>query len=83
MCVIMLATVTILAASPPPPFPTSLSTHAVSVVQQTWGKDARGNIGYFSETEDKEYSTINIGVPNTDRGVSMCALLVTVLVHQS
>ena len=75
-----------LLPSPPPPFPTSLSTHthtrAVSVVQQIWGKDARGSIGYFSETEDKEYSTTNIGVPNTERGVSTCVLMVTVLVHQ-
>ena len=85
MCVIMLAIVAVLPYSffllPPllfhQTFPASLSTHtlAVSVVQQMWGKDTSGSIGYFSEVEDKKYSTTNIGVPNTERGRPVCVLM--------
>ena len=41
---------------------------AVPVLTQTWGLDAAGSIGYYSDVEDPTYSTSNVGVPNTEQG---------------
>jgi UDP-glucose:O-linked fucose beta-1,3-glucosyltransferase len=38
------------------------------VVQQTWAPDAKGNIAYYSEVEDEQFHTTDIGVPNTSSG---------------
>ncbi|KAL5477253.1 hypothetical protein EMCRGX_G024022 [Ephydatia muelleri] len=38
------------------------------VLTQTWGHDAAGSIGYYSDVEDPAYSTSSIGVPNTEQG---------------
>lgn len=38
------------------------------VVKATWAADAGDSIAYYSDMEDKEYSTIDIGVANTERG---------------
>jgi len=54
--------------------------HTVTVLQQVWGKDAKSSIGYFSEVQDERYSTTNIGVPNTERGVCVSYNLCTVMV---
>lgn len=40
---------------------------SVSIVKETWGKDTQ-NIEYFSEKEDPAIPTINLGIPNTERG---------------
>ncbi|XP_048751884.2 beta-1,3-glucosyltransferase-like [Ostrea edulis] len=39
----------------------------VPIVKETWGKDTK-NIEYFSEKEDPSIPTIDLGVPNTERG---------------
>lgn len=39
----------------------------VTIVKETWGKDTQ-NIEYFSEKEDSSIPTINLGIPNTERG---------------
>ena len=39
------------------------------VVQGTWALDAEGSIAYYSEVEDEEYHTTDIGVPNTETGI--------------
>ena len=39
------------------------------VVQRTWAPDAEGSIAYYSEVEDTEFHTTDIGVPNTLRGM--------------
>ena len=44
------------------------SAHTVPVVQGTWALDAEGSIAYYSEVEDEEYHTTDIGVPNTETG---------------
>ncbi|KAK3084676.1 hypothetical protein FSP39_017285, partial [Pinctada imbricata] len=36
-------------------------------VKETWGKDAK-HIEYYSEKEDPTIPTVNLGVPNTERG---------------
>lgn len=38
------------------------------MVQGTWAKDAEGSIAYYSEVEDDQFNTTDIGVPNTERG---------------
>ena len=38
------------------------------VIHKTWAPDAAGSIAYYSEVEDDHYFTIDIGVPNTERG---------------
>ena len=43
---------------------------AVPVVQQTWGPDAGSGIAYYSEVEDEQFGTTDIGVPNTERGMA-------------
>ena len=40
----------------------------VPIVWQTWAPDAGESITYYSDIEDNEYSTIDIRVPNTERG---------------
>ncbi|KAK2169117.1 hypothetical protein LSH36_12g16120 [Paralvinella palmiformis] len=39
----------------------------VSVVKNTWAKDTN-HIEYYSEVEDQSIPTINLGVPNTEKG---------------
>ncbi|XP_069136485.1 beta-1,3-glucosyltransferase-like [Argopecten irradians] len=39
----------------------------ISVVKKTWGNDAK-NVEYYSDTEDSMIPTINLGIPNTERG---------------
>ena len=39
------------------------------VVQKTWAPEAGRSIVYYSEEESEEYSTVDIGVANTERGV--------------
>ncbi|KAL4224026.1 Fringe-like [Mactra antiquata] len=39
----------------------------VPVVLETWAKETN-NIEFYSETEDKSIPTIDLGVPNTERG---------------
>ncbi|XP_012945126.1 beta-1,3-glucosyltransferase [Aplysia californica] len=39
----------------------------VSVVKATWGKEAKV-IEYYSEVEDASIPTVDLGVPNTERG---------------
>lgn len=46
----------------------NLTLPAVPVVQETWAKDAEGSIAYYSEVEDDQFNTTDIGVPNTERG---------------
>ncbi|CAI8027184.1 Beta-1,3-glucosyltransferase [Geodia barretti] len=38
------------------------------VVQGTWARDAEGSVAYYSEVEDKQFLTTDIGVPNTESG---------------
>lgn len=38
------------------------------VVQGTWALDAEGSIAYYSEVEDEQFHTTDIGVPNTQSG---------------
>jgi len=40
----------------------------VPVVQETWAPDAEDGIAYYSEVEDEEFHTTDIGVPNTESG---------------
>ena len=47
---------------------TPCSSTIVPVLQQTWGSDAEENIAYYSEVADPQYSTTDIGIPNTERG---------------
>lgn len=42
---------------------------AVPVVRETWASDAGQSIAYYSDSEDAAFNTINIGVPNTERGL--------------
>lgn len=44
---------------------------SVPVLRRTWGRDAAGSIAYYSDTEDSSHSTIDTGVPNTERGASI------------
>jgi UDP-glucose:O-linked fucose beta-1,3-glucosyltransferase len=46
----------------------------VSIVKETWGKDTK-NIEYFSEKEDPSIPTINLGVPNTERGIMFTSVV--------
>lgn len=39
----------------------------VPVVKSTWEKDA-GILEYYSDVSDASIPTINLGVPNTERG---------------
>ena len=41
---------------------------AVTVLRSTWGSGAGMSIAYYSDSEDPAYSTINTGIPNTERG---------------
>ena len=40
---------------------------SVSIVKSTWGKEAE-LIEYYSEVADAEIPTVNLGIPNTERG---------------
>ena len=44
----------------------------VPVVKGTWAEDADSSISYYSDSEDPSLSTIDIGVPNTERGQLCC-----------
>ena len=39
----------------------------VPVVLKTWAQETT-NLEFYSETEDKTIPTIDLGVPNTERG---------------
>ena len=42
------------------------------VVQETWAADLTDHsIGYYSDSTDNRYHTVDIGVPNTERGMSV------------
>ena len=45
-------------------------TCIVPVLQSTWAGDAHGAIAYYSEVEDPHYSTTNLGVPNSEQGIT-------------
>ena len=40
----------------------------MAVLKGTWAGDAGSSIAYYSDSEDPSHSTIDIGVPNTERG---------------
>ena len=44
----------------------------VPVVKGTWAEDADSSISYYSDSEDPSLSTIDIGIPNTERGQPFC-----------
>lgn len=43
---------------------------AVPLVKQTWEKDA-ASLEYYSDIADPYIPTIQLGVPNTERGLSL------------
>ena len=45
----------------------SLYVFPVPVVLKTWAKET-DNLEFYSEIEDKSIPTIDLGVPNTERG---------------
>ena len=51
--------------------------HAVPVVRETWAVDAGNSIVYYSDSEDISFSTVDIGVPNTERGKPTITLIYT------
>lgn len=42
----------------------------VPVVKATWG-NTTSHIEYYSEVEDTDIPTVDLGVPNTERGKSL------------
>ena len=39
------------------------------MVWETWAPEVEGSITYYSEEESMKYSTVDIGVPNTESGM--------------
>ena len=48
----------------------------VPVVKATWG-NTTSHIEYYSEVEDTDIPTVDLGVPNTERGKSLSVVKVT------
>ena len=48
-------------------FCSSLFVFVVPVVLKTWAKET-DNLEFYSEIEDKSIPTIDLGIPNTERG---------------
>lgn len=57
----------------PPHYFLCLLSLSVPVVKQTWAKDAT-HLEYYSDTTDPSIPTIDLGVPNTERGTSLSLL---------
>lgn len=53
-----------------------LSFALVPVIKKTWEKDAL-HLEYYSDHADPSIPTINLGVPNTERGKSSFGLAKT------
>lgn len=45
-----------------------LLAFSVPIVLETWAQET-SNIEFYSEKEDKSIPTIDLGIPNTERGM--------------